>query len=199
MGYSRLDMLGKREQVFSANSLWGFFSSWVKNMYGKGTLYIRLPPVSKEAALQICRTVEKVSGIRFPFSSLIAYQMEEVLREQELSPNLYTLKKNLKVIADTHSINRHYEESGTALRRVKVFLPKKTIYNIEFLLANMCEELGEHDYTVEKVLELNLMDLLKEMAQGRAENTIQEILESLGVTKAEVRDYVEERGEELLA
>jgi len=199
MSYSRLDMIKQREKVFDVDNGFQFLMEWVKNISGKGALYIYLPQMSKESALQICRTVKKLSKRRFSLSSLIAYQIDEILKDQELNPNLYSLKKNLKQIEDTPSINRHYTPENKKLKRVKIHLTKTVIYELEFLLANMNEELGKHEYSVEKLLELNLMDLLKEIALGKAENTVQAILNSLGVSKNEVKEYEQEKGEELLA
>src|SRR5690242_1698940 len=119
MSYSRLNMIEKRESVFEAENSLQFFMGWMKTLAGKGTLYINLPQMSKESALQICKTVRKLSSRSFFLSSLVAYQMDEVLKDQELNPNLYSLKKNLRKIEDTP---HHYMSTSTKLKRVKIHL-----------------------------------------------------------------------------
>lgn len=192
MSFSNLNMLEKRESVFDADNSFQFFMKWIQNMGGKGTLYINLPAISNESASQVCRTVRKLSGRSFSISSLVAYQLDEVLKKHQLDPNLYSLKKNLRKMEDTP---HHYISTNTPLKRVKIHLSKTGIYELEFVLANMHEQLGEHDMTVEKLIQLNLMDLLREMAHGRAENAVQTILNSLGVSKAEVKEYEQDRKE----
>jgi len=192
MSYSRLNMIDKRNQVFEADNSFQFFMGWIRNLGGKGALYIHLPANYKESALTVCKTVRKLSSRSFSLSSLISYQVDEIIKAQETNKsNLYDLKKSLEQM-------RYYIPTNANLKRVKIHLSKTVIYELEFLLSNMYEELGKHDMTVEKLLELNLIDMLKSMHRGE-QNVIQEILDSLNVSKDRVKEYEENKGEELLA
>lgn len=188
MNYSRLKMIEKRESVFETDSGFRFAMKWMQALAGRGALYIHIPANYKESALQVCKTVRKLSSRSFSLSSLVSFQVDSILKDQATNKsNLYDLKKSLEHM-------RYYiPTDNEKLKRLKIHLPKTTVYDLEFLLLNMGAELGKHDMTVEKVLELNLIDLLKEMHRGE-QNVIQEILTSLKVSREEIDNYVD-RGE----
>lgn len=199
MNYSKRNLLDEKDYVFEAATTKDFIFRWFKRLSGKATLHIYIPRSYNIQANKICKTVRQLSKRRFYLSNLISYQLDSVLKKQEIEPNLFGLKKDLTKIADRPSVEQYYKVVNTELKSVKFNISKTMLYDLEFILYNMFKEFGKHDFTVEKMAELLLLDLLNALSSGRNKTSIQGILESLEVPKEEIEIYLGERGEELLA
>ncbi|PGP18665.1 hypothetical protein COA01_23265 [Bacillus cereus] len=189
MKYSELAVIDKREHVLASGNVLQFVWRWVKGVGGKGTLQITLPSHAHKQLCDMCKSIETISGIPFSVSNLVSFQLQELIKKQEMEQNVFALKKAFVKIEDATSI----VQKGKRNAKVLISLPKNQIYSVECILFNMEEELGQHNYKVEKVIQLLLTDVLRQIAMGKMQKVVESLLLELGVERKEIKEYVSKK------
>lgn len=187
--YSKLDVIDERDFVFESTNIFQFLFRWVKHIGGTGKLQVSLPSNYHGQIEKMCKVIEEISRSPFTLSQLIAIQLQELVRKQEMEPNVFALKKTFMRIEDGISIT----QKGKRNKKVIVSLSKTQIHNMEFILASMAEELGDHEYKVEKVIQLLIADLMYQVARGKMQKVVESLLVEMGIEKKEIKEYVTRR------
>ncbi|MGM1361145.1 hypothetical protein ACS2B2_25815 [Bacillus cereus group sp. BceL297] len=163
-----------------------FMYRWIRNVGGMGNLRISLPSHAYKQLCDMCKSIEEISGIPFSVSNLVNFQLQELIKKQEIEQNVFALRKTLIRIEDTISIS----QKGKRNTRMLISLPKSQIYSVECILSSMTEELGSHDYKVEKVVHLLLSDVLRQIALGKMQKLVESLLLEMGIERKEIKEYV---------
>lgn len=191
--YSRVDMLSKHEYVMNSKSRLDFIKRYLKTQTGYSYLHIRLSKLNRSTLMKYCSTIRKLSNRKFGIDNLVKWQLEDLLKRNDIRNNLYSLFKNLTIIYETPNIQKLYKGSERDLKRCNLLLSKTMILECERVLASIDESLGTHDFTVELVIELLLNSLLLEMQHGRSNNITEEILSYLKVDRSVLEEYINQR------
>lgn len=184
--YSNLDVIDEKEFVYESTNVFQFFFRWMKYIGRTGKLQVSLPSHYHGQIEKMCKTIEEISESPFTLSHLITIQLQELVRKQEMEPNVFALKKTLMAIEDGISIT----QKGKRNKKVIVSLSKAQVYNMEFILSSMEEELGTHEYKVEKVIQLLIADLMYQVARGKMQKVVESLLLEMGIERKEIKEYV---------
>lgn len=125
----------------------------------------------------ICKTVKNESEYEtnFNLSNMVEMLAEEVLYKYEVSPNPNTLFRSLAKISSLPIVQLSYGEHQGKLHTFTVRLDTDMVFELEMMLADM-DEIKQHDYTVEKVLELWYTNFINDVVTGCNETVINKIL-----------------------
>jgi len=155
-----------------------FINAFSRN--AKVQLEIMLPARLYLKGELITETVSEKTESNFSQSDLVDLLTEELLEYYSLNPNPIKLNRTLKDISSLPIIQRYYRYSKGNLTPVSIRLPKKTVFRLEMLLADVDEiEEQQTPFTVEHLLEMQYVNYMNDLIRGTKEDSVRRIIRKL--------------------
>lgn len=191
MKYSRADILGSQLSMLTSEST---FNKMLNRLFLKSKkvrLVLHIPQLYVSRGMILCDDIERMSGeiidIPFIIDVLCSDFVNELARSKSgpLAPFRYLMDRYSKTLQVAHyqsnkvDVFTEYRVEQTDLMPVKVFLPAKDILRLEWFLKDLEEEVMEHGFTVEKILEILYCNLIELVKKGEADKAIDIIIEMI--------------------
>ncbi|MED4456198.1 hypothetical protein [Metabacillus fastidiosus] len=174
--YSSIDVMSEyleRPSGFIANLIWSMSKS------AKVQLEITIPKRLFLKGELITETVREETEKAFSYSDLVDLLVKELLSYYHHQTNPLKLYRVFQEISSSFIITRYYNDSKDELTKVKVALRKSDVFKLEMLLADIEEVEGEHDLTVERVLELHYVNYMFDLLQGNNDESVSRIIKEI--------------------
>ena len=124
----------------------------------------------------ISETVEDEIGKKFSQSDLVGLLVDEILTHYSLHGNPLKIYRAFREISSNFIVTRYYHGGEAKLVPLKVYLPKKDVFELEMMIADIEETEGNIPFTVEELLELHYMSFMSDILTGKKEDSIQNII-----------------------
>lgn len=158
-----------------------FFGRFQKafSQNAKAELEIMLPARMFLKGELIAETVSEKTSINFNQSDLVDILTEELLDYYSLNPHPMKIHRTFKDISSLPMIQRYYKYGKGNLTPVYIKLPKKTIFKLEMLLADIEEIEDRVDFTVESILEIQYVNYMHDLLLGTKEDSVRKIIKQI--------------------
>lgn len=191
MKYSKADLLGDELYLLSNQATWKgkFLTRLFKTK--KVKLQLQLPQLYVSRGEILCDDIERMTGETIDLSFIVdvlSYDfVNELARSKSgpLAPFRYLMDRYSKTLQVAHYQSEKVDEfteysiEQANLTSINVLLPSKDILRLEWFLKDLEEEVMEHGFTVEKILEILYCNLIELVKKGEADKAINIIIDKI--------------------
>lgn len=185
--YSQHDLLA--EEFERVKSPPGSFLERLENVFfsvvcSTVPLELKIPSFTFLRAEVLCGDISELTDTNFTVCSLLELLYEDFLNHIQRSNDLYRIYRTLQVSFPDSKIH-HYKSitrmssEGESTNSFQILMKRKKVLRCEVFLNDLNSIVPDHEFTVEKILQMLLVDFIKNYTSGNYPKLVGDLIERL--------------------
>lgn len=185
--YSDLDLIGEELSLLKpmneARSLLNkMVDSWLLSPTSSVYLSIKVPANKYIRARCFCDDVSEIQGFKFRHEQLLKILVHDFLyfvrkcNDPESIYNMLRLKDSTIVISDNDEENELDMDDPDYAAVFSCVMARKDALRGEYILSDLSKVYPDHDYTLERVIQILYCDFIDEYSKGKMQNVVERII-----------------------